>query len=100
MFDETRWIGFLGTALVIIAYLPQIHHLIKEHCSGGISIKAYCLWFVAALLMLVHAVGIQDPVFIALQGYQIGASALIVYFGRKYKDSLCEAHRHPQPSFK
>jgi uncharacterized protein with PQ loop repeat len=98
MFDGTRWIGFLGTALVIVAYLPQVHHLIKERCSGGISIKAYCLWFVSALLMLVHATGIQDPVFIALQGYQIGACALIIFFGRKYKDSLCETHRHPQTS--
>ena len=94
MFDETRWIGFLGTALVITAYLPQIHHLIKEHCSAGISIKAYGLWFVAAMLMLVHAVGIQDSVFMALQGYQIAACALIIVFGRKYKDSVCETHRH------
>jgi uncharacterized protein with PQ loop repeat len=98
MFDGTRWIGFLGTALVIIAYLPQIHHLIKERCSAGISVKAYWLWFVAGLLMLVHAAGIQDPVFMALQAYQIGAGALIIYFGSKYRGSICETHRHPQPS--
>jgi hypothetical protein len=30
----------------------------------------------------------------ALQGYQIGASALIILFARKYKDSVCEVHRH------
>jgi hypothetical protein len=30
----------------------------------------------------------------ALQGYQIGASALVIFFGRKYKDLVCEAHRH------
>ena len=99
MFDETKWIGFLGTALVIIAYLPQIHHLVKEHCSGGISIKAYGLWLVSALFMLVHAVGIQDPVFIALQGYQIGACALIIFYCRKYKESVCETHHHAQPLF-
>lgn len=94
MFEGTQWIGFMGTALVIIAYLPQIHHLIAEHCSGGISIKAYGLWFVAGFLMLVHAVAIADPVFMALQVYQIGASALVIFFGWKYKDSVCEAHRH------
>ncbi|MGH6890873.1 MAG: PQ-loop domain-containing transporter, partial [Dongiaceae bacterium] len=87
MFEGTQWIGFVGTALVIIAYLPQIHHLITERCSGGISIKAYGLWFVAGFLMLVHAVAIADPVFMALQGYQIGASALVIFFGRKYQDS-------------
>lgn len=98
MFDGTMWIGFLGTALVIIAYLPQIHHLIAERCSGGISIKAYCLWFAAGFLMFVHAVAIEDPVFMALQGYQIGASALIIIFCRKYKNSICETHRHPKPA--
>jgi uncharacterized protein with PQ loop repeat len=94
MFEGTRWIGFIGTALVIIAYLPQIHHLIAERCSGGISIKAYALWFAAGFLMLIHAAAIGDPVFMALQGYQIGASALIILFARKYKDSVCEVHRH------
>ena len=98
MFDGTRWIGFLGTALVIIAYLPQIHHLIKERCSGGISVKAYCLWFVAGLLMLIHAANIQDPVFVALQVYQIGASGLVIFYGRKYRDLVCESHHHVQPS--
>jgi uncharacterized protein with PQ loop repeat len=94
MFEGTKWIGFIGTALVIIAYLPQIHHLIAERCSGGISIKAYVLWLMAGFLMLVHAAAIEDTVFMALQGYQIGASALVIFFGRKYKDLVCEAHRH------
>jgi len=33
--------GFLGTALVVVGYIPQIHHLMREHCSAGIS----CLHF-------------------------------------------------------
>ena len=37
---------------------------------------------------------IADPVFMALQGYQIGAGALVIFFGLKYKDSVCETHRH------
>jgi uncharacterized protein with PQ loop repeat len=98
MFDGTRLMGFLGTILVIIAYLPQIYHLIKERCSWGISIGAYCMWFVAALLILIHAVDIRDPVFIMLQSYQLVACGLIVVFCRKYKGSMCEAHRHPQLS--
>lgn len=94
MIDATKLIGFLGTALVISAYLPQIQHLIKEQCTGGISLRAYYMWLTAALLLLVHAVAIQDPVFILLQGYQLGACSLIVFFCRKYKGSVCEAHRH------
>lgn len=96
MIDGTKLMGFLGTILVIIAYLPQIYHLIKEQCSGGISIKAYYMWFVAALLILIHAIGINDPVFIMLQSYQLGACGLIIFFCRKYKGFVCETHRHLQ----
>ena len=90
----TKLMGLLGTTLVIVAYLPQIQHLIKEQCIGGISVKAFCMWFAAAVLLLVHAIAIHDPVFIMLQGYQLAACGLIVFFCRKYKGSVCEAHRH------
>jgi uncharacterized protein with PQ loop repeat len=96
--DGTRLTGFLGTILVIIAYLPQTYHLIKKQCSGGISIKAYCMWLVAALLIWVHAIDIHDPIFIAPQSYQLGACGFIVFFCRKYKSSICEMHRHSQLS--
>jgi uncharacterized protein with PQ loop repeat len=95
MIDGAKLMGFLGTTLVIAAYLPQIRHLIKERCTGGISVKAYCMWFAAALLLLVHAIAIHDPVFIMLQGYQLAACGLIIFFCWKYKGSVCETHRHP-----
>ena len=94
MMDGAKLVGFLGTILVIAAYLPQIQHLIKEHCTGGISLRAYYMWLTAALLLLVHAVAIRDSVFILLQAYQLGACGLIVFFCRKYKGSVCETHRH------
>ena len=94
MMDGAKRVGFLGTILVIAAYLPQIRHLIKERCTGGISLRAYYIWFAAALLLLIHAIAIRDPVFILLQAYQLGACGLIVFFCRKYKGSVCETHRH------
>lgn len=33
-------IGSAGTTLVIIAYYPQIHHLLAEKCAWGISVTA------------------------------------------------------------
>lgn len=39
-----HWFGYVGTALVIVAYLPQITHLIREKCSAGISFGAYAIW--------------------------------------------------------
>lgn len=95
MMDGAKLVGFLGTILVIAAYLPQIRHLIKEHCTGGISLSAYYMWLTAALLLLIHAIAIRDSVFILLQAYQLGACGLIVFFCRKYRGSVCEAHRHP-----
>ncbi len=92
--DATGLAGFAGTILVIIAYVPQVHHLIKERCTGGISVRAYYFWFTAALLLLVHAIGIHDPVFIMLQCYQLAACGLILFFCTKYKGSVCETHRH------
>jgi len=35
--NPSQVLGFLGTGLVAMAYIPQIRHLIKEHCSAGIS---------------------------------------------------------------
>ena len=94
MTDATGLAGFVGTLLVIVAYVPQIHHLIKERCTGGISLRAYYLWLAAAVLLLIHAIAIQDPVFILLQTYQLAACGLIVFYCRKYRGSACEAHQH------
>ena len=86
------WLGAAGTALVILAYLPQIVHLIKEHCSAGISCVAFGMWGLGGVLLLSYAINLGDPVFVVLQIYQLGASSLICFFGYRYKDSLCDEH--------
>ncbi|MGH9338576.1 MAG: PQ-loop domain-containing transporter [Acidobacteriota bacterium] len=85
-------IGFSGTALVAVAYIPQIHHLIREHCSAGISIKAYGLWFVASLLFLIHATMITDVVFIGVQLVNLVAISIIVVCAKSYEKQVCETH--------
>jgi hypothetical protein len=64
---STSWVGFAGTVIVIIAYMPQIIHLVKAQCSAGISLNAYGLWLIASFLLLAHAFNLNDPVFLALQ---------------------------------
>ncbi len=91
--SATTWVGFVGAALVIMAYLPQVVHLIKERCSWGISIGAYAMWFVAGILICAHAVSLNDPVFIVLQGYNVVATAAIAAFAKKYKQNICIDHR-------
>jgi hypothetical protein len=80
---------------VIIAYMPQIIHLVKAQCSAGISLKAYGLWLISSCLLLAHAFNLNDPVFLALQSYQLGATMTIVVFAWKYQRSVCELHRRP-----
>ncbi len=86
------WLGGIGMALVVLAYFPQIIHLVNEHCSAGLSFRAYVIWGMAAILLLSYAISQRDVVFIVLQSYQLVATALICVFTHKYKNSLCEIH--------
>jgi len=85
-------IGFIGSGLVIWAYVPQIKHLVKEHCSAGISRRAYAIWFVAAILLLVHAVMIRDIVFIFLQTANALLTLVILIYAGKYNNGVCPTH--------
>jgi uncharacterized protein with PQ loop repeat len=91
--SATKWVGFVGTVLVIMAYVPQLVHLIKERCSWGISLGAYALWCVAGILIFAHALSLNDSVFIVLQGYNVAATATIAAFAKKYKQNICIDHR-------
>jgi uncharacterized protein with PQ loop repeat len=59
----TQILGFVATGLVVVGYIPQIVHLIKERCTAGISVAAFSLWCAASVLFLIHAVVIRDAVF-------------------------------------
>ena len=87
-----QWFGYVGTALVIVAYLPQITHLIREMCSAGISFGAYVIWVLAAVLLLTYAILTGDTVFIALQSYQVVATSLICFYCKRFEHRLCEIH--------
>lgn len=85
-------IGFVGTILVVAAYLPQIAHLIKEHCSGGVSESAFFMWFLASLLLLIHAVMIRDFVFTILQGINTTFNGVVLAYAHIFEQGTCPAH--------
>ena len=85
-----EWLGIAVTGLVILAYLPHVIHLTNERCSAGLSVAAYLVWTVAAVLLLIYTISMNDSVFIALQAYQVAGTLLIFYFGNKYKGHFCE----------
>ncbi|MBI4085256.1 MAG: PQ-loop repeat-containing protein [Candidatus Liptonbacteria bacterium] len=90
--NYSELLGFLGTALAIIAYMPQIIHLLKVHCSAGISRFAYAMWLVASAFLLIHALMINDKVFTALMGFNLAANTLIFLYANIYKRNFCESH--------
>ena len=89
----TQILGFVGTGLVIVGYIPQVVHLIKERCTAGISVAAFTLWCAASLLFLIHAAVIRDAVFVAVQTVNLVAGSLIVVFCKRYEGEVCPFHR-------
>jgi uncharacterized protein with PQ loop repeat len=85
-------IGYIGTGLVIGAYAPQIWHLWTEHCSAGISERAYAIWALASALFLVHSITIGDTVFMVTQLVNVIALAIILVLARRFRNQICAAH--------
>ena len=90
-----HWLGIIGTTLTIIAYIPQITHLLMMRCGEGVSLSAYALWCSASSLLCAYAIIAGEPIFIVLQGYHAGACGLILLFGARYRNSRCPLHQHP-----
>jgi uncharacterized protein with PQ loop repeat len=80
--------GFLRTGIFAAGYIPQIHHLVKEHRSAGISMNAYALWCVASILFLIHAAMIRDVVFVFVRIVNLVAILAIVVCARRYERRL------------
>jgi hypothetical protein len=100
MLTATEIAGFVGVGLAGAAYIPQISHLIRARCSAGISRLAFEVWLLASVLTTARAVAIGAGVFIVLGGIQIVATALIMLYATRYKDTPCPSHLPGQPAAK
>jgi uncharacterized protein with PQ loop repeat len=92
MLTATQIAGFVGAGLAGVAYVPQISHLVRAHCSAGISRLAFETWLMASVLTTAHAIAIRAAVFIVLGGIQIMATVLITLLVARYKDTPCPSH--------
>ena len=92
MLTTTEIAGFAGAGLAGAAYVPQISHLIRARCSAGISRLAFRVWLLASVLITARAIAIHAGVFIVLGGIQIVATALIMLYAARYKDTPCPIH--------
>jgi hypothetical protein len=100
MLTATEIAGFVGAGLAGAAYIPQISHLIRARCSVGISRLAFEVWLLASVLTTARAIAIHAAVFIVLGGIQIVATALIMLYAARYKDTPCPSHLPGKPAAK
>jgi len=64
--------------------------------SAGISMQAYFVWLSAAVLLLIHALMINDAVSILLQSLATTLDLTSVVLGTKYRGKMCPLHRVPR----
>lgn len=91
-------LGIAGIAIAMLAYLPQVVHLAKEHCSEGISRRAWAMWLASSLLIGALALHRRDPVFILLQVSNLTSTAVILFLSLRYRGMVCEGHARPAPA--
>jgi uncharacterized protein with PQ loop repeat len=100
MLTATEVAGFVGAGLAGAAYIPQISHLIRAHCSAGISRLAFGVWLVASLLVTAQAFAIHAGVFMMLGGIQIVSTMLILFYATRYENQFCPIHLPANPRLK
>jgi lipid-A-disaccharide synthase-like uncharacterized protein len=87
-------LGVAGIAISMLAYVPQIAHLWREHCSAGVSRRAWAMWLVSSALIATFALYRRDPVFILLQISTLTSAAIILGLAQKYRGLVCAFHAH------
>lgn len=88
----TQILGFIGTGIAVVAYAPQIYHLIKRACAQGVSIQTYGLWFVSSILLLIHAVAIRSSVFVFIQIVNVISTAVIFSYSYSLGKKECRCN--------
>ena len=99
MLSATEIAGFAGAGLAgglrAADFPPDPGPLL-----GGDSRLAFAVWLLASVLITAHAVAIGAGVFIVLGGIQIVATALIMLYAIRYKDTSCPSHLPSPPRAK
>jgi lipid-A-disaccharide synthase-like uncharacterized protein len=85
-------LGIAGIAISVLAYLPQVVHLAREHCSAGVSRRAWAMWLVSSVFIGALALYRRDFVFILLQISSLSSAAVILALAHRYRAMVCEAH--------
>jgi lipid-A-disaccharide synthase-like uncharacterized protein len=85
-------LGFTGISIGLLAYVPQVVHLAREHCSAGVSGRAWTMWLTSSMLIGALAVHRHDPVFITLQASSLTSAGVILFLTHRYRGMVCATH--------
>lgn len=88
---KMEMLGWVGTALVMVAYVPQIRHLYFEKCAWGISISTWVIWLVAGALLLSYCIFRSDTLFAIVQVVNITAIITTIVLALR-SDRICPYH--------
>jgi uncharacterized protein with PQ loop repeat len=88
-------LGVAGIVISMLAYVPQVVHLGRQHCSAGISRRAWAMWLVSSLLVGTLAVHRRDLVFILLQLSTLTSAAVILTSGAEIPRNGVRSSRAP-----
>jgi uncharacterized protein with PQ loop repeat len=80
-----HWVGIAGTALIMIAFVPQIVLLLRTRRAGALSIKSNVLNATASALLFAYALLRGDMVFSVVMGYQLACALFIVVLNISYR---------------
>ena len=83
--------GWAGTALVVVAYYPQIHHLYVERCAWGISQLTWLIWLAASALLLTYCVLRGEGMLAVVQVVNIAAIVTTLFLVRR-SNRVCPYH--------
>ena len=94
MTELTAILGGIGTFLILIAYVPQIRHIYKEHCTGGVSVRAWLVWLIGTILIFTYAIDLGDSIFITIQTVNLIAVVTILLLIKFYAKRVCHSKEH------
>ena len=81
-----HWVGMVGTALIMLAFVPQIVLLLRTRRAGALSIKSNALNVTASALLFAYALLRGDIIFTVVMSYQLAAAIVIVVLNVRYRD--------------
>ena len=84
-------LGWVGTALVVVAYYPQIHHLYVEKCAWGISALTWLMWLAASGVLLTYCVLRREAMLAVVQAVNIAAIVTTLLLVRR-SNRVCPHH--------